>query len=535
MSRAPFRRAIAAGAAVLAGAVVVVTGVTVASGPATQAAPNGTAAQQALADRLDTILADPRLDGAQHDLTVRDLDTGTTLYDANGSTRLLPASNAKLLTSTAALDVLGPGYTFPTKVLGTGRDGSTVHGNLYLKGYGDPMATANTYDALAAQVAQAGIRTVDGSLVADATWFDDVPLAPFWAWDDEPYYYSAQTSALNVAPDNIGDTGTVLVHVRPASSAGAPAKITMSPPNSYLTIHDDATTGAAGSPETVSMVREHGRNVVDVTGSIPLGAAQYIDEPTFDNPPGLVAQLFARALARHDVHLAHSTPQFGATPDDAAALATHESEPLSAILTPFLKLSNNMIAEVLTKAMGRESAGAGTWGAGTAAILDDVRADGVDTDTVQLYDGSGLGRADYVPTDQIVTLLDHVRSKPWYADWYAALPIAGRQNSLVGGTLRHRMAGTPAAGNLHGKTGSMTGVSALSGYVTDAEGHHLAFSMISNNFVQGGITTLEDEVGVTLARYGGPDAASAPQLPPATRHVPAGPRAQLECSWTRSC
>jgi D-alanyl-D-alanine carboxypeptidase/D-alanyl-D-alanine-endopeptidase (penicillin-binding protein 4) len=162
-----------------------------------------------------------------------------------------------------------------------------------------------------------------------------------------------------------------------------------------------------------------------------------------------------------------------------------------------------MMAEALAKAMGAKVAHDGTWAAGVDAILADVASNGVDPSTIQLFDGSGLGRADYATTDQLSTLLAAVKSKPWFETWYDALPIAGEPDELVGGTLRHRMAGTAAADNLHGKTGSMTGVSALSGYVTDAAGDHLVFSMISNNFVQGGITSIEDEVAVTLAGYAG--------------------------------
>jgi D-alanyl-D-alanine carboxypeptidase/D-alanyl-D-alanine-endopeptidase (penicillin-binding protein 4) len=513
--------------------VAALTGLT---GAATQAAPiTRSPAVVALGDQLAAILADPRLAGSEDGLTVVNGDTGATLYDANGSRRLLPASNAKLLTSTAAMDVLGPDFTFATEVLTSGRrTHGTIQGNLYLKGFGDPMATAADYDRLAADVARSGIRTVRGNLVADDTYFDDVRLAPFWSWDDEPYYYDAQTSALNVSPDDIGDTGTVLVNVYPGARAGARPRIAMIPANSYLHVNVTATTGPAGSAETIDAVREHGRNVVDVTGSIPLGATAYAAQPTVDEPTGLVAQLFAHDLRAHGVHVEGRHTQYAATPDDAVAIATHRSAPLSQLLTPFLKLSNNMMAEALTKAMGAKVSGEGSWSAGTDAIVDDVATNGVDPKVIQLFDGSGLGRADYLTTDQLAALLTTVRSKPWFATWYAALPIAGNPDQLIGGTLRNRMRGTAAANNLHGKTGSMTGVSALSGYVTDAAGDHLVFSMISNNFVQGGITAIEDAVAETLANYGGGNAAQA-VTPAHTSKQANGPRAQLECSWTRSC
>ena len=515
-------------------AAALIGGTVVAAGVGSEAAPSQSAAQQVLGDRLDTILADPRLDGAESVLTVRDADTGQTLYDRNGGQRVLPASNAKLYTSAAAMDLLGPSFTFRTDVLQSGQVRRHVlDGNLYLKGYGDPTSTAADYDAMAAKVAASGVRAVRGALVADDTYYDDTRLAPFWSWDDEPYYYSAQTSALNISPDDIGDTGTVLVDVDPGAHVGDRPRITMIPANHYVHIHATATTGAAGSSRTISAVREHGRNVVDVTGSIPVGGATYASQPTVDEPTGLAADVFRTALRAHGVTVLGPT-RSAAAPTSAQVVASHDSAPLADVLTPFLKLSNNMIAETLTKAIGAKVSGAGTWSAGTAAILADAADNGVDSSTLRLFDGSGLGRADYVTGDQTTALLLALRAKSWFDTWYDALPIAGEPDQLVGGTLRNRMKGTAAAGNLHGKTGSMTGVSSLSGYLTDAEGHHLVFSMFSNDFVHGSVTPLEDAVAVTLAGYDGSTAAPSVRIASPARSGE-GRTAQLECSWTRSC
>ncbi|MBO0827412.1 MAG: D-alanyl-D-alanine carboxypeptidase/D-alanyl-D-alanine-endopeptidase [Streptosporangiales bacterium] len=167
------------------------------------------AAASGLGSRLDSILADPRLSGAQVGLEVRDAETGAVLYDHDASERLVPASNAKLATSTAAMQLLGSDHRFTTSVLSSG-------GNLYLRGAGDPTMLGTDYDALAKSVADAGVKVVRGRLIADDTYFDDVRLAPFWAWDDEPYYYDGQVSALSVAPDTDYDAGSVIVNIAPA-------------------------------------------------------------------------------------------------------------------------------------------------------------------------------------------------------------------------------------------------------------------------------------------------------------------------------
>src|SRR5690606_10748237 len=273
--------------------------------------------------------------------------------------RLLPASNAKLATSAAALEVLGPDHSFTTSVLAGGtRSGSTLRGDLYLRGTGDPTMLAKDYDRLAARVAAAGIETVSGDLVADDTYFDATRLGPFWAWDDEPYYYNGQVSALSVAPDEDYDAGSVIVRISPGDEPGDRAKVTLDPPTDHVRVVNRATTGAEGSEDTADAVRRHGRNVVDVTGSIPAGAETDEVWATVWEPTGLVASLFDAALHRHGVRVKGETRR-GATPATADPVATHRSMPLSKLLVPFMKLSNNMHAEHLTKAMGRETAGEG--------------------------------------------------------------------------------------------------------------------------------------------------------------------------------
>ena len=183
---------------------------------------------------------------------VRDATTGETLYDRNGSTRLLPASNTKLFSSTAAMHTLGAGFRFHTDVLATApvRDGK-LRGNLYLKGYGDPTALESDYVALAKQVATSGVRRIDGDLIADDTYFDKVRLGDSWAWDDEPFYYSAQISALTLAPNTDYDSGTAIVESLPGATVGAPVKLKLVPANGVLKLVNTATTGAAGSSNTL--------------------------------------------------------------------------------------------------------------------------------------------------------------------------------------------------------------------------------------------------------------------------------------------
>ncbi|MFI6679064.1 D-alanyl-D-alanine carboxypeptidase/D-alanyl-D-alanine-endopeptidase [Kribbella sp. NPDC050470] len=453
-----------------------------------------------LQERLDSLLNDSRYNGSQVALVVRDATTGETLYDRNGGTRMLPASNTKLFSSTAAMDVLGPSYRFHTDVLATGPvQRGALLGNLYLKGYGDPTALESDYAALAKQLAESGVRRVVGDLVADDTYFDAVRLGDSWAWDDEPFYYSAQISALTLAPNTDYDSGTAIVESRPGATAGAPVQLALVPANGVLKLVNTATTGAAGSANTLNIEREHGTNIVRVTGSVPLGASVGQEWVTVWEPELYAADVFKRALAAQGISVVGNV-KAAASPAAARVLARDESMTVGELMNPFLKLSNNMHAETLVKAMGAVAEASGTWPAGLGVVSDYAQSVGVDSSTIRLSDGSGLSRKVNVTADSITDLLIGVQKEPWWQQWYDALPIAGNPQRFIGGTLRSRMANTPAANNLHGKTGSLTGVTSLSGYVTTADGRELVFSMISNNYLVSP-RSIEDAVGVTLASW----------------------------------
>ncbi|MGW5474055.1 D-alanyl-D-alanine carboxypeptidase/D-alanyl-D-alanine endopeptidase [Streptomyces chartreusis] len=480
-----------------------------------------------LPEAVDTILGDPRMEGGVAGVVIADAASGELLYQHLPSTRLMPASNTKLATSAAAMEILGPDHRFGTDVLATGRQsGSRLKGDLYLRGTGDPTLLAGDYDALAERIAAAGITRVDGRLVADDTRFDDRRLGRSWAADDESSYYSAQISALSVAPDTDYDTGTVIVTVRPGAAAGDEPVVTVTPDTDYVDIEVDADTVAAGGANDLTVEREHGTNTVVVSGTTPVGGAGAKEWVTVWEPTGYAAAVFRDALAKHGVKVAGPTRTGLVTPTAARRLASHDSMPLKDLLVPFMKLSNNMHAEILTKAMGHKVSGEGSWGAGLAAIGGYLKGVGLDTGKLRQVDGSGLSRMDNFTAGQLVQLLLAVRSEPWYADWHRSLPVACAPDRFVGGTLRSRMCGTPAALNARAKTGSLTGASALSGYVTDAGGRELVYGIVLNNYLASSVKPLEDAIVVTLARSTAETAG-----PAAVRG--SGTGADIECSWRK--
>lgn len=492
------------------------------------AAPAAAATNQ-LSDVIDDILTDPILAGAQAAVVVHDAETGAVLYQRNGDNRLLPASNAKLLTSAAAMEILGPSYRFSTDVLATAdQRGPVLLGDLYLRGTGDPTMLADDYDDLAAKVAASGIRFVTGSLVADDTWFDDVRLGTDWAWDDEQFYYAAQISALSVAPDTDFDAGTVIVTASPGAAPGEPATVSLTPPTGYVTIDNQAVTTESGV-RAVRFARDHGANRIVVSGELPVDGAPVSVWRSVWEPTGYATDVFRAALARHGVRVLGESRLGQATPEGARPLAGHESMTLAELLIPFLKLSNNGHAEVLTKAIGRAVSGEGTWSAGLAAIRSYAQEQGVDVETQRQTDGSGLSRRNLIPANELVTLLASLRQADWFDAWLESLPVAGNPDRFVGGTLRRRMRDTAAQDNARAKTGTLTSASALSGYVTDADGRELIFSIVLNNHF-GSIKFLEDLIVVALAEFSTAGPLAPPRLTgPAAPDLPD----DIECSWVK--
>ncbi|GAA2214958.1 D-alanyl-D-alanine carboxypeptidase/D-alanyl-D-alanine-endopeptidase [Nonomuraea monospora] len=505
-------------ASLVAGALV--AALAWASGPSTPAvALDPSAGVADLTQDINQILSDSRLTIARAGVVVKSAQTGEELYATDAGKLLTPASNTKLFTSAAAAETLGLDYRFPTTVLSTGRKaGSLLTGDLVLRGTGDPTMLADDYDALAAEVAKAGITVVTGKLVADDTWFDSQRLGNDWSWDDETAYYAAPISALTASPDRDYDAGSVIVSV---AADGDQVKVSTTPETDYLKIVNKAT---AGAETDVLIERQHGTRTVVITGTV---ADPYQEWVAVDDPTTYVSSLFRKSLAKHGVKVLGPTTA-GAAPSGAKELAKHESMTLGELLVPFMKLSNNIHAEILTKAMGRKVSNQGTWSAGLKVSTDFAKANGVQV--INMRDGSGLSRRDGFSPGSIVQLLSAVRAKPWFSTWYESLPIAGNADRFTGGTLRSRMRGTPAENNVHAKTGSLTGVTSLSGYVTSADGEPLIFSIMLNQYLSASPKDIEDKIAVRLAQF---SRSAAADDTAGLRSATGGATGDLECSWLK--
>lgn len=483
-------------------ALVLVAGGIASSTPVSAISADNNMNKQNLSSTIDQILTDPRLEGASVGVLVRSAQTGEVLYSKNPSSILTPASNTKLYSSSAALHALGTNYKFTTSLASTGKiEGKKLKGDLYIKGTGDPTMQAADYDELAAKLAAKGIKAISGKLIADDSHFDDRRLGYGWEWDSSPYYFQPEISALTVAANSSFDIGALNVVVQPGK-VNEKAKITTEPATRYVSIQNNTTTAPSGGATSINVERQMGNNTIVVSGTIAAGSAPQKTISTVSDPSGFAASLFQDALTKHGISMKKDGFIKGSTPAHATTLVQRESAPLSSLLTPFMKLSNNGIAEILVKSVGKKNNLQGTWDNGIAKELEILNQQfGVDTSKLRFVDGSGLSTYNGTSAQRTTDLLIALQKQPWFPLWYNSLPVAGNTDPLVGGTLKARMQNTAAANNLRAKTGTLDSVSAMSGYVTSADGERLVFSIMEDHFLGSSPKPLEDAIGVALANF----------------------------------
>lgn len=449
------------------------------------------------------VLKDSRARKATVGIVVADTTSGAELLARAATTPLKPASNMKLLTAAAALDVLGPDRKFSTTVDAPGASSNGTVSRLYLRGNGDPTLRQSDLESLAAQVKAAGVRHVSGSVVADATYFDNDKYNNHWSAADYNASYAPQISGLTLSPSSSLRVGTIHVTSRPASKAGKRARLSVVPAlaDGYVKLVNKTKTAAAGGGVSLSVRRTSGTNTITVSGRIALKRAASTSVVTISDPARYTAHVFTGVLRSIGVSV-DGAATTGAVPKGQKRLASDTSAPLSTIVQLLLKPSNNGIAEHLAKTMGRTGGKSGTWAAGSARIMKWLRTTQSVPSTVRVVDGSGLARANRLTARVVVRVLQYARSRAWFGTFYEALPVAGNPDPAVGGTLTERMVGTAAQNNLRAKTGTLRGVTALSGYVTDKTGRSYTFSMLGS-YQTSSPRVVFDKVGAKLAGWSG--------------------------------
>jgi len=460
-------------------------------------------AASSLAQRIDRALAhSPAALSAFWGIRIVDLPTGRTLYERNAGHFFVPASNTKLFTTALALTRLGPDFTFETRVV-TDQPPDTagrVAGSIRLVGGGDPNLSARAIpyapgpitgnplaplEELAAQVAARGVRQIAGDVVGDDTWYVWQPYATGWSVDDPLSDDGAPVSALTI------NDNTFNLNVRPGTNAGDPAQLTLNPPIEYYNIENRVLTVAAAGDRRIRVERVPGSLDLRIWGTIPLGNMGEDLLLGIDDPALFAAKAFRQILQEHGIavagqaiarhlypdQLASLTEAPAPPADPAFELARHTSAPLLEDLRVTDKVSQNLHAEMALRAVARARRNVGSFEAGREEMRAFLGEIGIDSGAYNFLDGSGLSRLDLVTPSAVVSLLQHMYRSPERQNWISLLPVGG-----LDGTLATRFAGNPAAARIHAKTGSLSHVSALSGYAERPGGRWLAFSILVNNY-----------------------------------------------------
>ena len=461
---------------------------------------------------IDSMVNAPEFRTAMWGVLIVDPEARDTLYQHNAAKLFIPASNQKLVSGSVILEQLGPEFRFRTIYAAHGTvSNGTLNGDLAVIGRGDPtmsdrMATDAMIPlrAIADSLSQRGIRRITGSVIPLGDAFPGPVRGAAWPWD------GLNGSSFAGVDELLFDEGLSTFRVRPGANVGDPAIVETRPARTFPTVRVTATTiardttppAAGGGPNRgrgmgtrVSAIQDTLTGAVIVRGQIALGDSAEITLPQHDPNTAFVAAL-TEALIERGITVDRQ-PSTWSQESRADSLFTVQSIPLKEILPHMMKPSQNQMAEAFLRAIGLERTGVGTADSARRVIERQFASWNIPPDRFIVRDGSGLSRSDLISPEAIVGILEAMRRSPNFQVFYESLPIAG-----VDGTIRTRMRGTPAQGNLRAKTGTLSMVRSLSGYVRTADGRLLEFSILCNNWTtpQAAVDKVADTIGATLAQ-----------------------------------
>lgn len=506
---------------------------------------------QTIADlqtRIRAALARPEVRRGQVGVKVVSLDTNRVVFEENAEKYFMPASNMKSFTVAAALEKLSPDFRFVTSVYAAAPPDANgvIGGDATIYGRGDVSLSFDFFekdylkgiDNLAAAMAAAGVKRIDGNLIGDDSYFSGDALPAGWEWDDLQWNSGAEPSALTV------NNNVIDLTVKPNQTTGAPCAVQFQPFNPVVRIVNRCTTAAPGVKRDLRIFKKLDQNVIEISGTISADDKGFNNVVTVSRPAEIFLALLRQSLARRGIVVTGQNRVVGAREKIAAPVAFSNvvlnsnvvsnavvqtsapveiakisSPPLAFIAAKTMKPSQNLYTENILRALGEESkiraaqnvAGQTTSSfapvnpaadsreRGIFAVREFLREIGVAPDGVVQYDGSGLSRHNLITPAASVSLYTFMSKSRNAAAWRDSLPIGA-----VDGTLRNRFTGTAAAGNVRAKTGTIDQVSALAGYVTTASGERFVFSTVVNGVTDGRVRiSVIDEIVVALANFNG--------------------------------
>lgn len=437
-----------------------------------------TAFSQTLSPALDKALqkleSDSSMKHAIISLCVADAVTGAVVFERNSQVGVAPASCQKLLTSAAALDILGPDYRYKTSLGYRGKiEKGVLKGDLYIIGSGDPTLGSWRFDSAKEDVllhrwvsatTRAGINQFEGNIMVDDSHWETQVLPGGWIWEDIGNYYGAGSWGLNWHENQYD------LRIKPGAAEGDTALV-IAPAEELEILNraDLVRTGAPGSGDHANIYMFPYSPVAVVTGTVPLQKEAFVIAGAIPVPPRYAGILLGEALTKNGIVQHPKDVKMSLEflldkkkmghPD--RIIDTYFSPSLDSINYWFLRKSINLYGEALIKTMAYEKTGTGSTEKGVAIVRNFWSGHGIEPSAIHLMDGSGLSPQNRVTTDALVKVLQYARTRPWYPDFYAALPEINGMKM---------------------KSGAIGGVRSYAGYQVAADGREYAFSVIVNNY-----------------------------------------------------
>lgn len=464
--------------------------------------PNAEVLREALEQTLPGIIAGRQQAlGPQTSIGVAVIDahSGAMVFAHNPEQSFAAASNAKIITAAAALDLLGSDFQFRTELLAESI-GPLGHipGDIYIRGRGDASFDEADMVRLVGRLADLGVTRVDGGIVVDNSYFDEINLPPHF--DEQPTEEASFRAP--IAATSFAYNAWTL-SVRPALSGAGAARVIVSPPNDYIKVVSTVSTIRRGRTRLRMESTEEGdKLLVQISGQIRAEVRERRFRKRVPDPVQFVGTALRRAMADVGIRVQRAKVSTGRVPDTASVVALHQSLPLAVMIRGMGKHSNNFVAELILKVMGAEIVAKGqpaTWTHGVQAVQQFLAKAGIEGSQYRCENGSGLFDSNALSPMQIVKVLQLAQEDfRWGPDLVASLAIAGGD-----GTLSTRMDEGPAARRIRAKTGTLAQASALSGLAAVSGNSPLIFSVLVNGFPENSIgiaRALQNDIGEQLIR-----------------------------------
>jgi serine-type D-Ala-D-Ala carboxypeptidase/endopeptidase (penicillin-binding protein 4) len=449
---------------------------------------------------IENLKKDPDLKHASWSVYVMNTKKDTAIAEYNSHLSLIPASTLKIVTTGAALSILGSDFVFQTKIQHDGIFDSVngiIKGNLYILGGGDPSLESEYFrdkkDSLStvqkwALILKAkGIKKIEGSIIGDAGIFEDNMIPGQWIWSDIGNYFGAGASGLSYRDNKY----TLFFN---SAGPGSNTVITkMEPAIENLNVINHVTAG--GSEDNAFIYGSPYSYYRTAQGTIPANKNNYEVDGSLPDPALFCSGSLEKALKNIGIEISQKATTIRAEKDNGAmnekaslknieydpakrkVLHTHYSPTLEKIVYWTNLKSNNMYAEHLLKYICYKKTGFGSSNKGTEIITEFWKNKGVDVSGLFMNDGCGLARANVITTKTEAQILQQLSKDKNYTAFFNSLPVAGRSGSLAG-----LCEGTCAENNLHAKSGYITRARGYAGYVKNKKGEMLCFSLLANNY-----------------------------------------------------